>query len=63
MRTLNKKALFEKGKYEYSKTLYVIVDITGGIDTKKYTLRNKSNSDILSKKFQGYELQLANEVE
>ena len=71
VRTLNKKALFEKGMYEYSKDLYKIIKIDHvknyakgkKVKTGQYKLRNIKTSDKLAKQYQGYELLLANSVQ
>ena len=67
VRTLNKKALFEKGMYEYSKDLYKIIKIDDVKDYKgkkvktgQYKLKNVKTGDKLTKQYQGYELLLAN---
>ena len=71
VRTLIKKSLFEKGKYEYSKKRFKIVKID---DSKnygspvgpklpelgKYKLKNVKTGEKLKRQYQGYELQISN---
>lgn len=61
VRTLNKKALFAKGKYEYSRELYEIIDNDN--NGNKYKLKNIDNGNVLQKQYQGYELQLIDSAE
>ena len=73
VRVLNKKALFAKGTYEYSRDLYKIVKIDdkkdydsnqGGqsqVKTGQYQLKNIKGGDLLKKQYQGYELLLADQ--
>ena len=63
VRTLIKKSLFEKGKYEYSKERYKIIKIDDFKDYDgdklpelgKYKLKNIKTSEKLKRQFQGYE--------
>ena len=72
VRTLNKNALFTKGTYSYSRSVYAIVGIEQRTDArsganqssnKRYILKNVKGGNELEKKFLGYELLLSNSVE
>ena len=71
VRTLIKKSLFEKGKYEYSKKRFKIVKIDdyknygSPVGPKlpelgKYKLKNVKTGEKLKRQYQGYELQISN---
>ena len=72
VRTLDKNALFAKGTYSYSKSIYKIVGIQQRTDArsqanqsvnKRYILENVKTKKKLDKKYLGYELLLSNDVE
>ena len=54
-------ATIDKGKYEYSRELYEIIDNDN--NGNKYKLKNIDNGNVLQKQYQGYELQLIDSAE
>ena len=72
VRTLDKNALFAKGTYSYSKSIFKIVGIEQRTDArssanqstnKRYILENVKTKKKLDRKYLGYELLLTNSVE